>query len=54
MVFLLPGFDALYGGIIFSLTGCIVLAAFIGFLVLIKQLPVKTPDEPAVPVPAGD
>ncbi len=50
MVFLLPGFDALYGGIILSLTGCIVLAAFIGFLVLIKQLPVKMPEEaPAIP-----
>ena len=55
MVFLLPGFDALYGGIILSLTGCIVLAAFIGFLVLIKQLPVKMPEEStAVPVATGD
>lgn len=54
MVFLLPGFDTLYGGILLSLTGCIVLALFIGFLVLIKQLPVKMPDEPAIPAPAGD
>ena len=44
MVFLLPGFDTLFGGIILSLTGCIVLAAFIGFLVLIKQMPVKMPE----------
>jgi membrane protease YdiL (CAAX protease family) len=44
-VFLLPGFDSLYGGIIFSLTGCIVLAAFIGLLVLIKQMPVPVQDE---------
>jgi membrane protease YdiL (CAAX protease family) len=51
LVFLLPGFDALYGGIILSLTGCIVLAAFVGFLVLIKQLPVKMPEEsPAITV----
>ena len=50
MVFLLPGFDMLYGGIILSLTGCIVLAAFVGLLVLIKQLPVKMPEEsPAIP-----
>lgn len=50
LVFLLPGFDMLFGGIILSLTGCIVLAAFIGFLVLIRQLPVKMPeDSPAVP-----
>jgi uncharacterized protein len=54
MVFLLPGFDMLYGGIILSLTGCIVLAAFIGFLVLIKQLPVKMPEEQVIPIPAGD
>lgn len=54
IVFLLPGFDMLYGGIILSLTGCIVLALFIGFLVLIKQLPVKMPEEPVIPVPAGD
>ena len=52
MVFLLPGFDALYGGIILSLTGCIVLAAFIGFLVLIKQLPVKMPEESSA-IPAA-
>jgi uncharacterized protein len=45
LVFLLPGFDSLFGGIILSLTGCIVLALFIGFLVLIKQLPVKLPEE---------
>jgi membrane protease YdiL (CAAX protease family) len=50
MVFLLPGFDALFGGIILSLTGCIVLALFIGLLVLVKQLPVKLPEEsPAIP-----
>jgi uncharacterized protein len=57
LVFLLPGFDALFGGIILSLTGCIVMALFIGFLVLIKQLPVKLPgEESAVPAlsPAGD
>jgi membrane protease YdiL (CAAX protease family) len=55
IVFLLPGFDALFGGIILSLTGCIVLAVFIGFLVLIKQLPVKMPVESTVvPVTAGD
>jgi len=51
LVFLLPGFDALYGGIILSLTGCIVLAGFVGLLVLIKQLPVKMQEEsPAIPV----
>jgi hypothetical protein len=42
----------LYGGIILSLTGCIVLAVFIGFLVLIKQLPVKMPEESSA-IPAA-
>lgn len=51
-VFLLPAFDALFGGIILSLTGCIVLAAFIGFLVLIKQMPVKMPEESSA-IPAS-
>jgi len=55
LVFLIPGFDTLFGGIILSLTGCIVLLAFIGFLVLIKQMPVKMPEEqPAIPAAAGD
>jgi membrane protease YdiL (CAAX protease family) len=54
MVFLIPGFDTFFGGIILSLTGCIVLAAFIGFLVLIKQMPVKLPEEEsAVSAPAA-
>jgi uncharacterized protein len=55
IVFLLPGFDAAIGGIILSLTGCIVLAAFIALLVLIKQFPVKIPeDQVIVSAPTGD
>ena len=53
VLFLLPGFDALFGGIILSLTGCIVMALFIGFLILIKQLPVKLPEDNTIaPVPS--
>jgi membrane protease YdiL (CAAX protease family) len=55
IVFLVPGFDAAIGGIILSLTGCIVLAAFIALLVMIKQLPVKMPeDQVIVSAPTGD
>jgi len=40
LVFLVPGFDTTFGGTISSLTGLVVLALFVGLLLLAKGLPV--------------
>lgn len=47
VVFLVPGFDTAVGGMILSATGFVVLALFIGLLMLTKGLPVE--EEPVVP-----
>jgi membrane protease YdiL (CAAX protease family) len=55
ILFLVPGFDTAYGGIIISVTGWVVLAAVIGVLVLTRQLPVRMQEEQATAVvPAAD
>jgi membrane protease YdiL (CAAX protease family) len=41
LVFLVPGFNLLLGGMVASLTGWIILILFIGLLVLTKQLPIS-------------
>jgi membrane protease YdiL (CAAX protease family) len=49
IIFLLPGFDTAIGGTILSATGLIVLALFVGLLVLTKGLPVGT-EQPGISV----
>ncbi|MDX9993155.1 MAG: CPBP family intramembrane glutamic endopeptidase [Anaerolineales bacterium] len=41
LIFLVAGYNPLWGGTIASLTGVIVTALFIGLLVLLKQMPVQ-------------
>jgi len=44
-LFLSPGFDTALGGTVTSLTGFVVMAIFIGWLVLTKRLPVQIREE---------
>lgn len=44
-LFLSPGFDTALGGMLTSLTGFVVMAVFIGWLVLTKRLPVQVQEE---------
>lgn len=45
LIFLVAGFNPLWGGTIASLAGILVTGLFIGLLVLLKQLPVKDSSE---------
>ncbi len=48
LIFLVAGFNPLWGGTVASLAGILVTALFVGLLVLLKQLPVELPAESTI------